>query len=94
MLGDNCRAHDLPYGDCIECERVLNRASIAALKDLHKTVAYLKLATDRKLNKAIKLLEAAKCPECKDNSGVYVDDHGEPAQCRWCYDFEELKTNP
>ena len=41
------------------------------------------------LNEAAGLLDIANCPEnCID--GAYPDNHGEPVQCQFCYEREQV----
>ena len=47
-----------------------------------------------KLSKALALLVAADCPQCKDKSGAYYDNYGEVCQCQWCNEVYHLTTQP
>jgi hypothetical protein len=40
--------------------------------------------------KALELLKAADCPQCKDKQGAYYGNHGEVCQCQWCYEVSCL----
>ncbi len=47
-----------------------------------------------KIKKALELLDAADCPECKDKSGIYYDDYGAEVQCQWCDEVSKLEDKP
>lgn len=45
------------------------------------------------LGAAIRLLDAADCPQCGDKSGAYYDSVGEVCQCQWCDEVGNLKAS-
>ncbi len=56
-----------------------NEFAMSSLEKLHE-----------KVKKAIELLDAADCPECKNKDGAYYID-GELVGCRWCDEVSELR---
>jgi hypothetical protein len=41
---------------------------------------------------ALKLLTVHTCPDC-NGDGAYCDNYGEPVQCQYCYEVEQLISN-
>jgi ribosomal protein S27E len=41
---------------------------------------------------ALKLLTVHTCPDC-NGDGAYYDNYGEPVQCQYCYEVEQLISN-
>jgi hypothetical protein len=37
----------------------------------------------------IALLSVAQCPAC-DGSGAYHDVYGDPVQCQWCFERDQI----
>ncbi len=60
-----------------------NEFAMSSLEKLHE-----------KVKKAIELLDAADCPECKTKDGAYYNDYGAEVQCQWCDEVSQLEDKP